>query len=196
MEKLYKVGIFMNKFEKCIPFILEAEGGLVDDPHDPGGITKYGVSLRAYKAQYPSANKETIRNLSLSDAKRFYNSFYFMASSADVLPLPVSLVVFDSAINCGPAVAKKMLQRALKVDDDGIVGPKTFAALEKADVEELVAEYTTERCIYYSGLCSPLDTDSPDRVKTKLLRRRKYLRGWLRRANKMMLNAIKLGQGK
>ncbi|MBK8639281.1 MAG: hypothetical protein IPN92_13770 [Chromatiaceae bacterium] len=59
-------GAIMNTFPDCIAHVLAAEGGLVNDPRDPGGVTKFGISQRAY----PALN---IRGLTPDDAKaNFY----------------------------------------------------------------------------------------------------------------------------
>lgn len=183
-----------SKFDLCIKYILEAEGGLVDDPKDTGGITKYGVSLRAYKKAYPEATRETIINLTVDEAKRFYNTFYWIESGAEFMPLPIALLVFDTAVNCGPLVPKRMLQRALKVSDDGIIGVKTKNALSKANINDLIAAFTVERIIYYVGLCTPIDSDTPAKKQIRLIRKARYLRGWLNRTAKMEMNALLIGK--
>lgn len=40
----------MHTFPDCIAHVLAAEGGLVNHPKDPGGVTKFGISQRAYPA--------------------------------------------------------------------------------------------------------------------------------------------------
>ncbi|MCM1497258.1 MAG: hypothetical protein NC124_02210 [Clostridium sp.] len=184
----------MSKFEKCIKYILDAEGGLVDDPKDSGGITKYGVSLRAYKNAYPEATKDTIRNLTVEQAKQFYETFYWIESGAEHLPLPVALLVFDTAVNCGTIVPKRMLQRVLKVTADGVIGPKTLAALNKMDVNDIICGFTAERIMYYDGLCTSTESDTAQKKQIKLIRRARYLRGWINRTTKMQLNAILIGK--
>jgi lysozyme family protein len=98
----------MDPFETAVDFVLSAEGGLVDDGSDPGGITKFGISQRAY----PDLN---IRDLTIDGAKAIYREDYWNLCSCDKLPAGVALVVFDAAVNQGVGASIRMLQSALKV---------------------------------------------------------------------------------
>ena len=60
----------MQTFHDCIAHVLAAEGGLVNDPKDPGGVTKFGISQRSYPAL-------DIRALTLDDAKTIYQRDYW-----------------------------------------------------------------------------------------------------------------------
>ena len=66
-------------FETAVDFILSVEAGLVNDPSDPGGLTKFGISQRAY----PDVN---IRDLTLDGAKTLYRKDYWNRCSCDKLP--------------------------------------------------------------------------------------------------------------
>lgn len=70
------------------------EGGYVNDPADPGGETKYGISKRAY----PNVD---IRNLTPELAGTIYENDYWGPAGCAQLPPGMALVVFDSAVNCG-----------------------------------------------------------------------------------------------
>lgn len=90
-------------FARAMVFVARWEGGYVNDPNDPGGETKYGISKRSY----PQLD---IANLTEAEAKAIYERDYWQASGADGLPWPLSLVVFDSAVNAGVAKARGWLQ--------------------------------------------------------------------------------------
>ena len=75
-------------------FVLSAEGGLVDDGSDPGGLTKFGISQRAY----PNLD---IRELTIEGAKALYRKDYWNRFSCDKLPPGIALLVFDAAVNQG-----------------------------------------------------------------------------------------------
>jgi lysozyme family protein len=60
----------MPGFERALAFTLRWEGGLSQDPDDPGGTTKYGISARAH----PEVD---VRNLTLEDAKEIYRKEYW-----------------------------------------------------------------------------------------------------------------------
>jgi len=109
----------MNKFDRAIDLILAEEGGYVIDPLDPGGETKYGISKRAY----PEIN---IGSLTLDQAKTIYMRDYWEPCKCDSLPWPLSLFVFDAAVNQGTDAAIKMLQHTLQTNQDGIIGSVTL----------------------------------------------------------------------
>lgn len=83
-----------NNFYKSLQFILRWEGGYVNNPDDPGGETKYGISKRSY----PDLD---IRNLSPEMAAEIYYRDYWLKSFCNVLDMPLCTCVFDTAINCG-----------------------------------------------------------------------------------------------
>lgn len=86
-------------FDKAFDFIMKWEGGYVNHPKDPGGETKFGIS----KKSYPNLD---IKNLTLEQAKEIYRVDYWVASGADKMEWPMSLVVFDTAVNMGVSRAK------------------------------------------------------------------------------------------
>src|SRR3972149_8182863 len=112
-------------FQRAVEFIFEHEGGLVDDPRDSGGLTKFGVSQRAY----PDLD---IRSLTKEQAAELYRRDYWLKCGCDKLPSAVAVILFDAAINQGPAAAVRLLQKSLGVRPDGVVGPQTIGAAKKA----------------------------------------------------------------
>ncbi len=91
-----------KQFNTCITFVLEREGGYVNDPKDPGGETKYGISKKAW----PYLD---IKNLKEENAKVLYYQSYWIAV-ADNLPWPLNLCVFDCAVNQGSKKARQFLR--------------------------------------------------------------------------------------
>lgn len=130
-------------FDKAFEIIIGHEGGYVNDPRDPGGETKYGISKKAY----PYAD---IKNLTLDQAKEIYKRDYWDRLEADKLPESVRLMVFDCGVNCGLTAAKKILQRAAGAKDDGVIGPKTMLAVQYTpDLEQQFAGFWLQ---YYTDL--------------------------------------------
>lgn len=99
-----------KEFFRCIQFVMEQEcrkrkdgtldDGYVNDPHDPGGETKYGISSKAYP-------KLDIKNLSLDDALCLYHRDYWYVSK--FLTFPLNICAFDCAVNQGTKRAKEFL---------------------------------------------------------------------------------------
>lgn len=132
-------------FDQAVTLILQHEGGEVNDPHDPGGHTKYGISKRAY----PDLN---IGEITEYDARRIYKTDYWDRIRGDELPEPVAIGVFDMAVNAGNRTAVRLLQRVLGVKDDGIIGPVTIDAASRSDPHWLAVRYAAERISYYAAL--------------------------------------------
>jgi len=91
-----------KNFDKAFSLIIGAEGGYVNDPRDPGGETKYGISKKAY----PNLD---IKNLSLDDAKVIYKRDYWDMIGADDLQAELDIAAFDCAVNQGVSVARALL---------------------------------------------------------------------------------------
>jgi Glycosyl hydrolase 108 len=83
-----------SNFTRALQFTSKWEGGYVNDPQDPGGVTKYGISKRSYP-------KLDIENLTREQANEIYYKDYWLTSGCDSLPGPLCLVAFDSAVNHG-----------------------------------------------------------------------------------------------
>lgn len=147
----------MTNFERAVEIILRYEGGEVNDPNDPGGHTKYGIS----KAAFPTVD---IPRLTRADAKGLYRQHYWQACRCDEMPGAVALLTFDAAVNMGTRTAGILLQRALGVSPDGIIGPVTLSAANAAD-RGLLKRVAAERATQYAHM-GHLD---------------RYWRGWFRR---------------
>jgi lysozyme family protein len=89
-----------DTFQNALTFVLKWEGGYSNDPVDPGGETKYGISKRAH----PNVD---IKNLTKEQAGEIYRKEYWTAMSCDSMTPSVAICVFDSAVNCGVGRVKK-----------------------------------------------------------------------------------------
>ena len=132
-------------FTSAIDHVLKFEGGLVDHPKDPGGITKYGISLRAY----PDLGKEGIRKLTKAEAKKIYKRDYWDAMNCDKLPEGLKLMVFDCAVNQGVGYCTRALQASVMTRADGVIGPKTLRAIETSNVSQAVHRMANNRFLRY-----------------------------------------------
>jgi lysozyme family protein len=153
-------------FDDAVELIIALEGGLVDDPKDPGGVTKYGISARAN----PGVD---IRSLTVPQAKEIYRKKYWEPLGLDQLPWPVALVVFDTAVHSGPGRAVRLLQRSVGARADGSLGPMTRAAVLRQPSGAVVSEYTARRTTFLS------------RLKTWP----RYRLGWLRRVFRVVCSS-------
>lgn len=87
-----------NNFKRSLEFVLKWEGGYVNNPNDPGGETKWGISKRAY----PDLD---IKSLTPERAAEIYYQDYWTRAGCGAIDFPLSTCVFDTAINCGPSRA-------------------------------------------------------------------------------------------
>lgn len=129
-------------FDVAVNFVLSHEGGYVNDPQDPGGETKYGISKRSY----PSLD---IAALTREQAIEIYRRDFWERCRCDDLPPAVGLLLFDAAVNQGPNAAIRHLQRALHVAVDGVIGPTTINAARQAG-NSAVAEFVAQRSVAYA----------------------------------------------
>lgn len=131
----------MSRFDECLRFTLAHEGGDSNDPRDPGGLTRFGIS----KANHPTVD---VANLTKEQAVEIYRREYWNPIQGDALPWGLDLMTFEAAVNQGTDAAATALQMALCVEVDRQIGPATIAAANrKATLETLimVAAYRAKR---------------------------------------------------
>jgi len=135
----------INTFDLFVDEVIKHEGGLVVDPvGDPGGTTKYGISLRFAGSigldidKNGKTDKADIIALSLLQAKDIYFEHFWSKINGDILPRGIAFIVFDAAVNQGPSAAVKDLQAAVHQKRDGIMGDKTrLAAHQNYNIDTL-----------------------------------------------------------
>ena len=95
-----------SNFERCLQHTLKEEGGFVNNPKDPGGMTNLGVTKRTYE-QYVGhpVDEETMRGLTPEMVAPLYKKMYWDVVKGDQLPDGVDYCVFDVAVNSGPTKA-------------------------------------------------------------------------------------------
>lgn len=135
------------QFAEALDHILLYEGGLVDHPQDPGGITKYGISLRAY----PELGADGIRNLTKKKAGELYKRDYWDAAHCADFPDYLRLMLFDCAVNQGVGYAVKAAQAAVNAKTDGTVGPKTIDAAKRAEPHKALHKFAMNRFLRYKN---------------------------------------------
>ena len=138
--------IMRISFGQIVDAVLKREGGLVNDSSDRGGLTKYGISQRAFP-------KEDISSINEAKAKHLYLTHYWRPCKAEKLPEKIRETYFDIVVNMGQSRAVKLLQQACnqKGSDlivDGLIGPKTIKAAKRLEKDRL----TAFRVLYYAKI--------------------------------------------
>jgi lysozyme family protein len=106
-------------FTDMVKVILKNEGGLVNNPADPGGLTNMGVSQRAY----PNLD---IRNLSKAQAEAIYKKDYWdKLGISGINDDNLKLHILDHGVNAGTSSAAKLLQQLVKEPKTGIITADT-----------------------------------------------------------------------
>ena len=170
----------MGDFQKAHAFTSRWEGGYVDNPADPGGVTNFGISLRFLRGQGLEAgdrdgdgdiDADDIRSLTPADAAVLMRRAFWDALGLDDVKPLCAMVLYDTAVNMGPGYARKMAQKALGVAVDGVWGRVTRAALGTCDDGKTAAAMCHLRRARYHALV---------KGRPEL---RVFLKGWLRRVD-------------
>ena len=125
------------------------EGGYVNDPRDPGGETNWGITKRTAKA---NGYQGSMLAMTREQAYKIYYSAFWLRYQCDKMPDAVAFQFFDAAVNHGLGNASRMLQRAVNVADDGIIGNMTIAAIKKMAISDVIMRLNAERLEFYCKL--------------------------------------------
>ena len=147
-------------FDLALDHVLREEGGYSNDPDDDGGETKYGIS----KSAHPEVD---IASLSLDQAAAIYRRDYWDRCRCEEMPRGLDLALFDAAVNQGAVAAIRMLQEAVGVTPDGVLGPRTMMAVACAPTP--IARFMERRATRYVSTVRARSTQI------------KYLAGWMGR---------------
>lgn len=191
-----------NKVRQLAEEIVAREGGYVNDPDDPGGATKYGVTIHTMRRLGldldgdGAVTASDVRRVSRAQAVEIFLQHYYLKPRIAELPEPLRASVFDMYVNAG-ANAVKILQRLLmKMDEDvgvdGVIGPQTIGAATRAAAKaphHIADAYGIARRNYYFALA--------DRRPAS----RKYARtraggkgGWIKRAEEFISPRYRLSE--
>lgn len=131
-------------FDEAFEKLIGHEGGYVNNPADPGGETKFGISRRAYPL-------EDIKAMTLGRAKFLYQRDYWGPAGCDAVPDGVKFDLFDCAVNSGVVTAVRLLQNAVGTTPDGILGPLTLQAVNSMPAPRLVARFNGWRLAFMAN---------------------------------------------
>ena len=174
--------------------IVAREGGYVNDPDDPGGATKYGVTIHTMRRLGldldgdDAVTEADVRRLTRDQATQIFVDHYFYAPKIDSLPAVLHATVFDMYVNSG-ANAVKILQRLIRdmrieVAVDGVIGPQTIRAAHEAAAaapDHIADAYGIARRNYYYALA-----DARPASRKYARRRDGGKGGWITRAEEFI----------
>ena len=143
----------IENWDKSFFQVMKSEGGFVNNPKDPGGMTNLGVTKKNWEnwVKHPVDEAE-MRSLTHEQVKPFYKANYWDLIKGDELPSGIDYITFDYAVNAGVGRAAKTLQLALGTTADGVIGKGTIGVASKADPDETIRRFTEEKERFYKGL--------------------------------------------
>lgn len=151
----------MNR-EQAIALQIRLEGGYSDDPNDPGGATKYGITQTTLDAvrgrDLVAGLPAKVRDLTPDQAAAIYRTTDWAEIRGDELPETLAPLVLNVAVNMGEPEAVKLLQECLGfVNPDGIMGPATLGRVHVwrsfyLPTQTLAEEYAARVGVRYASL--------------------------------------------
>ena len=166
--------LMRTNFQEALAFTLPAEGG-VDHSNSTNRVeSNYGITQGTLNDYVKEEKLKPISVVELTPeyARKIYLKKYYKEPRIAELPDKVREVVFDYGVNAYPPTAIRAMQEVLGVKTDGVIGPKTLAAVAKADTRELVNGILDQRQGFYNRLAIA----KPATFGTKLA-------GWTNRVN-------------
>lgn len=155
------------------PFIRKWEGGFAKHPADPGGATKWGVTLNTYRSYYGAYKTESdLKNMTEDQWNNiFIRGFWDKALATQIVSQSVANMLVDFGWNAGMKTAIKTIQRILGTTPDGIMGPITMGFINRANARDLFNKLTEARKKYYKNLVLMKPSMSV------------FYKGWINRVN-------------
>jgi len=149
--------MMQKNYEKSLELILVHEGGFVNHPEDPGGITNMGVTKSVYEAWVEKeVTEEDMRNLTEDNVAPIYKKNYWDRCKCDDLASGLDLCVFDFGVNAGTGRSARFLQALVGTVADGAIGPNTIRKVNEyvgqEGLESTIKDFQKHRQEYYEGL--------------------------------------------
>jgi lysozyme family protein len=147
-----------SAYVRSVANVLVSEGGAryTNHPADPGGPTKYGVTLRDVRAYIKAnATAEDVRALTQPQAEAIYHDKYWLhrCIRGDLLPAGLDYALFDYGVNAGPNRAGLVLRRILAVNTDRCdVSDGLMLQVLAKDPVALIRAVSAERRRFYDRL--------------------------------------------
>ena len=142
-----------ENWDNSFAAVLKHEGGFVNHPKDPGGMTNLGVTRSAWESYLNrDVTEAEMRALTPNVVKPFYKAMYWDKIKGDQLPLGADYAAYDLAVNSGVGRAAKYLQEIAGVTADGVIGPKSLEAIKACDPQELTDALCDKRLEFLKRL--------------------------------------------
>ncbi len=166
-----------ENFDKCLKMLLSHEGGFVNHPEDPGGITNLGVTKKVYDEWIGrESTEQEMRDLTPDDVAPIYKKNYWDRIKGDSLPSGIDWCLMDWTVNSGKSRPSKAIQRAVGATQDGAIGPATIGLIMEKDPKFIIEYVHDVRQDFYKSL-KTFET---------------FGRGWTRRNKETLHQALEM----
>lgn len=166
----------MAKVELLAPFIKKWEGGFVNDPYDLGGATNMGITIGTFTYYrklkgFAAPSITELKNISDKEWLDILKNLFWDKWKADEIENQSVANILVDWVWASGSYGIKLPQKILGVNIDGIVGPKTIAAVNAQDSEKLFKAIKAERIAFIERICQSRKANN------------RYKKGWLNRIN-------------
>lgn len=156
----------MANFKIAFDLVIGNEGVDSDDSADSGGLTRFGISQKAY----PSLD---IKSLTIEQSQDIYKRDYWDLIKGDsITDQDIANSIFDFGVNAGVGTSSKLAQKVVGVDQDGSIGNDTIYAINTFNPKVFIPEFKLAKIERYTRI---LDKD-PTQIK--------FYKGWIKRSLK------------
>lgn len=163
-------------FDTALAEVLKTEAGFTDDSVDHGGATNYGITAKTlsdFLGREVSA--DDVRNLDMETVRKIYRQNYWDRLALDGVNSPaVAYFLFDQAVNRGCRRVAEEIQSLVGAKTDGVLGPKSLAAINAREPRRLLVDLIKSAQISYAKICRA----DPDQSK--------FIVGWIGRTHKFL----------
>ena len=166
----------MANSSKLVPFILQWEGGFVNDPLDLGGATNKGITIGTFteykrRKGLKAPTVQDLKNISNEDWHEVFKGLYWDRWKADEIKNQAVANILVDWVWASGSHGIKRPQRLLGVTVDGVVGSKTIAELNAKDPAELFRMIKADRLKFIDEICEKRPANN------------RFKKGWLNRIN-------------
>ena len=144
----------MASFDKYAPRLRKWEGNkFVMDPDDYGGATHSGITLATFRLVFgQDKTVNDLMRLTTEQWRKVMKGYFWDKCWADMIKnQSVAEIFVDWCINSGTGMIKKV-QGIVGAKADGVMGPKTLAAINAANPRKLHFYIKSARAAYYEQI--------------------------------------------
>ena len=142
-----------TSFDEALRRLLAHEGGYGNHPSDPGGPTKYGITIADYRRYVKAdASAADVKAMPVAQAKAIYRLKYWDALACDRLPAGLDYAVFDYGVNSGTGRVAKVLRQIVGAPAGNGIDADVLARIAARDARTLIGAMCDERMAFLRRL--------------------------------------------